>query len=265
MPDQDNVSKCGSVSYISNPELQQDHVLRRTFNSLNCCCVWTLQNKIQSSWRRWPTSWRGSRCLRATPTCWPAERSPRSSSAPKMLPRWTEAPSTPWVSPGPHTGPRDLHPVPPRGGKTLSPVPPPGCTGLEELLGIEPAFQEFQDTLFSRASLTLERSVQSKEVNEKLDAGVSLFLTRLCPYLLLKPAHKCIEWLVHRYDVPTAHFTRILLEVWSCGVTVETRQSSGLHSAAYRTLRHLDIIIIIIILLLLLLLILYYYFILLFF
>ncbi|XP_021180452.2 HEAT repeat-containing protein 1 isoform X1 [Fundulus heteroclitus] len=76
-----------------------------------------------------------------------------------------------------------------------------GCTGLEELLGIEPAFLEFQDTLFSPASLTLERSVQSKEVNEKLDAGISLFLTRLCPYFLLKPAHKCIEWLVHRFHV----------------------------------------------------------------
>lgn len=75
----------------------------------------------------------------------------------------------------------------------------PGCTGLDELLGIEPAFQEFQDTLFSQSSLTLERSVQSKEVNKKLDAGISLFLTRLCPYFLLKPAHKCIEWLVHRY------------------------------------------------------------------
>ncbi|XP_069374153.1 HEAT repeat-containing protein 1 isoform X2 [Paralichthys olivaceus] len=76
-----------------------------------------------------------------------------------------------------------------------------GCTGLEELLGIEPAFLEFQDTLFSRASLTLERSVQSKEVNEKLDASISLFLTRLSPYFLLKPAHKCIEWLVHRFHV----------------------------------------------------------------
>ncbi|XP_060950975.1 HEAT repeat-containing protein 1-like [Limanda limanda] len=76
-----------------------------------------------------------------------------------------------------------------------------GCTGLEELLGIEPVFLEFQDTLFSRASLTLERSVQSREVNEKLDAGISLFLTRLSPYFLLKPAHKCIEWLVHRFHV----------------------------------------------------------------
>ncbi|KAG7470408.1 HEAT repeat-containing 1 [Solea senegalensis] len=76
-----------------------------------------------------------------------------------------------------------------------------GCTGLEELLGIEPLFLEFQDTLFSRASLTLERSVQSKDVNAKLDAGISLFLARLSPYFLIKPAHKCLEWLIHRFHV----------------------------------------------------------------
>lgn len=115
-----------------------------------------------------------------------------------MPPPWTEAPSTPSVSPGPvcndHQMLEVLHPF----TTSASVLPPPGCTGLEELLGIEPAFLEFQSTLFSGASLTLERSVQSKEVNEKLDASISLFLTRLCPYFLLKPAHKCIEWLVHR-------------------------------------------------------------------
>ncbi|XP_077357877.1 HEAT repeat-containing protein 1 isoform X2 [Festucalex cinctus] len=76
-----------------------------------------------------------------------------------------------------------------------------GCTGLDELLGIEPAFHEFQDSLFSQASLTLERSVQSKDVNKKLDADISLFLARVSPYFLLKPAHKCIEWLVHRFHI----------------------------------------------------------------
>ncbi|TRY66425.1 hypothetical protein DNTS_028326 [Danionella cerebrum] len=76
-----------------------------------------------------------------------------------------------------------------------------GCTGLEELLGIESAFFEFQKTLFSQASLTLERSVQSKEVNKKLDQSISLFLTRLSPYFLLKPALKCIEWLIHRFHI----------------------------------------------------------------
>ncbi|KAI7796665.1 HEAT repeat-containing protein 1 [Triplophysa rosa] len=76
-----------------------------------------------------------------------------------------------------------------------------GCTGLEEMTGIDPAFCEFHETLFSQASLTLERSVQSKEVNKKLDKSVSLFLTRLSPYFLLKPALKCIEWLVHRFHI----------------------------------------------------------------
>ena len=73
-----------------------------------------------------------------------------------------------------------------------------GCTGLEELLGIDPVFSEFQETLFSEASVSLERSVQSKEVNQKLDKSISLFLTRLSPYFLLKPALKCLEWLIHR-------------------------------------------------------------------
>lgn len=76
-----------------------------------------------------------------------------------------------------------------------------GCTGLEEMLGIDQAFSEFQETLFSQASLTLERSVQSKEVNKKLDKNISRFLTRLSPYFLLKPALKCIEWLVHRFHI----------------------------------------------------------------
>ncbi|XP_043109963.1 HEAT repeat-containing protein 1 isoform X3 [Puntigrus tetrazona] len=76
-----------------------------------------------------------------------------------------------------------------------------GCTGLEELMGIDSAFSEFQETLFSQASLTLERSVQTKEVNKKLDKSISLFLTRLSPYFLLKPALKCIEWLIHRFHI----------------------------------------------------------------
>uniref|UniRef100_A0A8C8LZG1 HEAT repeat-containing protein 1 n=1 Tax=Oncorhynchus tshawytscha TaxID=74940 RepID=A0A8C8LZG1_ONCTS len=88
-----------------------------------------------------------------------------------------------------------------------------GCTGLEELMGIEPAFSEFQETLFSQASVGMERSVQSKEVNKKLDAGISLFLTRLSPYFLLKPAQKCIEWLVHRFHIHlynTKVFVRVI-------------------------------------------------------
>ncbi|XP_066521731.1 HEAT repeat-containing protein 1 [Hoplias malabaricus] len=76
-----------------------------------------------------------------------------------------------------------------------------GCTGLEELLGIEPVFAEFQETLFGTSSVNLERSVQTKEVNQKLDKNISLFLTQLSPYFLLKPSLKCLEWLIHRFHI----------------------------------------------------------------
>lgn len=60
-----------------------------------------------------------------------------------------------------------------------------GCTGLEELLGIDPAFEQFEAPLFSQLAKTLERSVQTKAVNKQLDENISLFLIHLSPYFLL--------------------------------------------------------------------------------
>ncbi|KAM9212388.1 HEAT repeat-containing protein 1 [Dugong dugon] len=76
-----------------------------------------------------------------------------------------------------------------------------GCTGLEELLGLNPSFEQFEAPLFSQLSKTLERSVQTKAVNKQLDENISLFLIHLSPYFLLKPAQKCLEWLIHRFHI----------------------------------------------------------------
>ncbi|XP_034365745.1 HEAT repeat-containing protein 1 [Arvicanthis niloticus] len=76
-----------------------------------------------------------------------------------------------------------------------------GCTGLEELLGIDPAFEQFETPLFSQLAKTLERSVQTKAVNKQLDENISSFLLHLSPYFLLKPAQKCLEWLIHRFHI----------------------------------------------------------------
>uniref|UniRef100_A0A8C0DRX7 HEAT repeat-containing protein 1 n=1 Tax=Balaenoptera musculus TaxID=9771 RepID=A0A8C0DRX7_BALMU len=76
-----------------------------------------------------------------------------------------------------------------------------GCTGLEELLGIDPSFERFEAPLFSQLAKTLERSVQTKAVNKQLDENISLFLVHLSPYFLLKPAQKCLEWLIHRFHI----------------------------------------------------------------
>ncbi|XP_069810466.1 HEAT repeat-containing protein 1 [Dendropsophus ebraccatus] len=76
-----------------------------------------------------------------------------------------------------------------------------GCTGLEELMGIDASFAVFEETLFSETSKSMERSVQSKAVNQQLDENISLFLTHLSPYFMLKPAQKCMEWLIHRFHI----------------------------------------------------------------
>ncbi|KAI8037996.1 HEAT repeat-containing protein 1 homolog [Drosophila gunungcola] len=76
-----------------------------------------------------------------------------------------------------------------------------GLVGLQELTDFNPAFKEFQLTLFDEATLTLERSVELPEVNKLLDAAIGKFLRLLSPYLLLRPAHMAFEWLLRRFQV----------------------------------------------------------------
>ncbi|CAF0748543.1 unnamed protein product [Didymodactylos carnosus] len=81
-----------------------------------------------------------------------------------------------------------------------------GVNGFEELCLIDSCFEEFGRVLFSDTSLTFERSIQTKEVNDSLNQTIKRFLIRLSPYFLLKPAHKALEWLVHRFYI---HFYNV--------------------------------------------------------
>ncbi|XP_048255630.1 HEAT repeat-containing protein 1-like [Haliotis rufescens] len=81
-----------------------------------------------------------------------------------------------------------------------------GVNGIEELEGIDPSFLDFHESLFSEGSLTFERSVQSKEVNKKLNTVISKFLLKLSPFFLLKAAQKSVEWLIQRYHI---HFYNV--------------------------------------------------------
>ncbi|CAG0890703.1 unnamed protein product [Darwinula stevensoni] len=76
-----------------------------------------------------------------------------------------------------------------------------GVSGFEELVGLNPAFRGFEATLFNEASKTFQRAVQTSEDNKKLDKIINDFLLLLSPYFLLKPAHKALEWLVHRFYI----------------------------------------------------------------
>ncbi|XP_052098508.1 HEAT repeat-containing protein 1-like [Mytilus californianus] len=86
-----------------------------------------------------------------------------------------------------------------------------GTNGLEELETIDESFEEFEENLFANSSLSFERSIQTKEVNDKLDETIDRFLYRLSPYCLLKPAHKALEWLIYRYHIHQYNVDSLML------------------------------------------------------
>jgi U3 small nucleolar RNA-associated protein 10 len=73
-----------------------------------------------------------------------------------------------------------------------------GLEGLRELEKLERKFKEFEKLLFSESAKSLQRAVQTAEVNAKLDTHIRKFLLLLSPHLLLKPALSALEWLVQR-------------------------------------------------------------------
>jgi hypothetical protein len=74
--------------------------------------------------------------------------------------------------------------------------------GLEQLKTIDTeTFESFELTLFNSSSISFERAIQTKEVNEKLNIEIRRFLIHLSPYFMLKSAHKVFEWLVYRYQI----------------------------------------------------------------
>lgn len=76
-----------------------------------------------------------------------------------------------------------------------------GYSGLVELITLNPAFMQFESVLFDKNARDLQRAVENKEVNEKLNQIIKKFLIHLSPHLLSQPAHKCLEWLIRRFNI----------------------------------------------------------------
>ncbi|XP_058059727.1 HEAT repeat-containing protein 1 homolog [Anopheles bellator] len=76
-----------------------------------------------------------------------------------------------------------------------------GASGLEELVQLNGAFAQFEETLFDKKSMDLQRSVENRELNAKLDQNIRKFFYHLSPYVMLQPAHKCLEWLIRRFEI----------------------------------------------------------------
>lgn len=76
-----------------------------------------------------------------------------------------------------------------------------GISGLEELIEMNPAFLEFQSTLFEITAKDVQRAVETKEVNALLNKNIRRFMYHLSPYFMIPATHKCLEWLIRRFNI----------------------------------------------------------------
>lgn len=76
-----------------------------------------------------------------------------------------------------------------------------GQSGIQELIEINAAFAEFESTLFDHSSRDVQRAVETKDVNVLLNKNIKRFLFQLSPYFLLPSTHKCLEWLIRRFNI----------------------------------------------------------------
>ncbi|KAI0632952.1 hypothetical protein C8Q77DRAFT_1120632 [Trametes polyzona] len=76
-----------------------------------------------------------------------------------------------------------------------------GVNGFLQLKSLQPAVAPFEQPLFSDAAKALDRTLQPKEQNAKLDATIAAFLPLLGPFLLDAPTGKVLEWLVRRFRI----------------------------------------------------------------
>lgn len=88
-----------------------------------------------------------------------------------------------------------------------------GCEGLDELVEVDSRFEKFHATLFSEASVSFDRNVQTKDIMTQVNANLEAFINLMGPYYHLNPALKAMEWLVRRYHVNIHNAELLLLSV----------------------------------------------------
>jgi U3 small nucleolar RNA-associated protein 10 len=82
--------------------------------------------------------------------------------------------------------------------------------GLLQLRSLDRRLGAFEDSLFSSASRDVDRTLQTKEENARLDATVEEFLTLLGPFVLEAPTGKVLEWLVRRFRCVNTYITLVV-------------------------------------------------------
>ena len=134
-----------------------------------------------------------------------------------------------------------------------------GISGLAELTKLDPTLSRFEKTLFIRSSTDFRREQQTADIlrvsecnshedrngkviylsTQVLDASIGSILRALCPFYLLRPAHKVIEFLIRRYVFMSASLIYSPVTGWRAGTKSRpTTLSSCLNAASHTTPHH---------------------------
>uniref|UniRef100_A0A914Y6U5 HEAT repeat-containing protein 1 n=1 Tax=Panagrolaimus superbus TaxID=310955 RepID=A0A914Y6U5_9BILA len=76
-----------------------------------------------------------------------------------------------------------------------------GLVGLAQLKKIDPTIDEWEPELFAETSLDFNRSMITKEENEKITASLERMITLLAPYFHHQACKQVLEWLIYRYQI----------------------------------------------------------------
>ncbi|KAM0713461.1 hypothetical protein Q7P37_010423 [Cladosporium fusiforme] len=83
--------------------------------------------------------------------------------------------------------------------------------GFDDLCALDGRFRSFATNLFAPSSVEVERETLNKKENEDLDTVLEQFLGLICGRLLLKPALKCVEWLIRKWKALEHNVDTLLL------------------------------------------------------
>lgn len=106
-----------------------------------------------------------------------------------------------------------------------------GYSGFQDLITLNPSFLQFESSLFDKNARELQRAVENKKVNRQLKEVIKKFLIHLSPYLLLQPTHKCLEWLIRRFNIneyEKTEFMALILPYHETTIFVKCLQTMNL-------------------------------------
>ena len=83
------------------------------------------------------------------------------------------------------------------------------------MVDIDPQLYHFQDTVLSRATVSLDLGQHTSEENAKLDVEVGHLCYKLVPHFQRKAAIAVLEYLVRQYKYATSptHTVNIMLKI----------------------------------------------------